>query len=205
MIWYMRLIGITFGGLTIDKHGKMFVHPYVKYFGYATIGGLLIDQVVFAWLETSTNPAVWRQKYPGIIKVLFLLLTLMHRYQKLGHFMDLNVHGYKLVDTFVTRLGGYITTRGHYHLAHSGCIWNVSDEYVLVYSGFIYSFVKQPSLYKILVICDVYNSVLFIWVICIIQYITSIYCCELLDNMLSEILNENGNRYVQGELKIVGH
>ena len=66
LLWFSRILGLTFGGLTIDSNGRLFVNKYYKIYGYLfAVVVTTYDVYHFFWIFTEGYEAkrIYMSKY----------------------------------------------------------------------------------------------------------------------------------------------
>ena len=99
MLWFHRILGLTFGGLVIDSNGKLSQNKYYKFYGYfITIVYLVFDLFHFGYFLSEVDSIKHHYDLDHQPKVfLFLLISIgivfnAYKYVSLYHF---NVNGYE--------------------------------------------------------------------------------------------------------------
>jgi len=96
ILWFLRIFGVTFGGLSIDSNGRIFVNKCYKFYGYIIIFIFVSLEIIkcYAWMRmvlTSHRPinvTLFALSYTmGILQSLQILSTLY----------TLNVQGFKII------------------------------------------------------------------------------------------------------------
>jgi hypothetical protein len=101
-IWFYRILGLTFGGVSIDSENKLFVNKYLKYYGFlCCIVATLHNITVFIIFATSDEILV-AYKYGQVMAYWVVILTnLLLIFQITVNLWYLNLNGMKFVEIFV--------------------------------------------------------------------------------------------------------
>jgi hypothetical protein len=101
-IWFYRILGITFGGVSIDSENNFYVNKYLKYYGFLyTIVITLCSVTVFLVFSTS-DEVLDAYKHGQVMTYWVVVLTsLLLIFQVMVNLWYLNLNGIKFIEIFV--------------------------------------------------------------------------------------------------------
>jgi hypothetical protein len=101
-IWFYRLLGLTFGGISINSENKFFVNKYLKYYGFlfSTIA-TLYNIIGFFIISTSDEILAVYRSGQVMAYCLGALINLLLVFQILVNIWYLNLKGMKFMEIFV--------------------------------------------------------------------------------------------------------
>jgi hypothetical protein len=101
-IWFYRILGITFGGASIDSENKFFVNKYLKYYGFVyTVVITLYNIIGFIVILTSEEVLAVYKYGQDMIYWIGILANLLLMSQIVVNFWFLNLKGIKFMEIFV--------------------------------------------------------------------------------------------------------
>jgi hypothetical protein len=101
-IWFYRILGITFGGISIDSENKFFINKYLKYYGFL-YNIVIILYNITGFLVISTSEEILAAYKYGQIWVywVIVLINLLLLFQIMVNLWYLNLNGMKFIEIFV--------------------------------------------------------------------------------------------------------
>jgi len=75
LLWYYRVLGLTFGGSTITQNNELAVNQKLKYFGHITT--LLITILLNILMQLNAEPEHMKQLYNTEFKLIYYLFFLI--------------------------------------------------------------------------------------------------------------------------------
>jgi hypothetical protein len=101
-IWFYRMLGITFGGISINSENKFFVNKYLKYYGFLyTIVITLYNITVFLIFSTSEEVLAAYKYGQVVVYWVVILINLLLIFQIMVNLWYLNLNGMKFIEIFV--------------------------------------------------------------------------------------------------------
>jgi len=101
-IWFYRIIGLTFGGVSINSENKFFVNKYLKYYGFSFfIVATLCNIIGFFIISTSDKILAVYRSGQVMAYCLGVLINLLLVFQITVNFWYLNLKGMKFMEIFV--------------------------------------------------------------------------------------------------------
>jgi hypothetical protein len=101
-IWFYRILGITFGGVSIDAENNLFINKYLKYYGVlCTIGIILYNIIGFIIFSTSDDFMAIYKSGQIIVYCLEALTHFLTIFQIMVNLWYLNLNGMKFMEIFV--------------------------------------------------------------------------------------------------------
>src|SRR5882724_439232 len=111
LLWFHRILGLTFGGLSIDSNGRIFVNKYYKFYGYFMIA-LVISITTWTNIYSIVNLkqfllSVNLVNIP-VIAYLMFISKLIQEILAIFIVFHMNIHGFEIIKIFVTQIGHVI-------------------------------------------------------------------------------------------------
>jgi hypothetical protein len=101
-IWFYRILGFTFGGVSIDSENKLFVNKYLKYYGFFwSIVATLYNITGLIVLSTSDQILAIYKSGQVIAYCLCFLIGFLSVFQIIVNIWYLNLKGIKFMEIFV--------------------------------------------------------------------------------------------------------
>ena len=193
ILWIHRLFGITFGGLKVDKTGRINRSKVYKYYGYSF---LAFNTIIIALYSLNINfnkpkdeikrqiPKTYNEMKGTICTFIILmgveyLMTLVMTWYTLFFW---NKHGYGLIQFIMNNMKDYIDHKitGKMYLVLLFWIIHLISLAILIIITFGYYTWEMPNIHILGAI--ILNTELFyFWVTPSITWIISIYSTDILD------------------------
>ena len=196
LLWFSRIIGLTFGGLTIDSNGRLLVNKYYKIYGYLfAIVVTVYDVYHFCWSFNHGYEAkrkIFNQYLSEqMSKVLPILMTSVIATWfslKLVMVVFFNVFGFKLVEMVVKCFKDKCQKRRNFKVIFVVIIWFTQMITLMVISALHVPHILHDY-HKFMTIIE-YNMVfIYSWTIASLLWIISIYTFDKLINMRKTLVN----------------
>ncbi len=101
-IWFYRIIGITFGGVSIDSENKLFFSKYLKYYGFLfSIIATLYNITGFLVFSTSDQFLAVYRSGQVMAYCLGFLINFLVVFQIIVNIWYLNLNGIKFMEVYV--------------------------------------------------------------------------------------------------------
>jgi hypothetical protein len=101
-IWFYRILGLTFGGVSIDSENKFYVNKYLKYYGLLSSIGITLYNItgfiIFATSDEILDVYKSGQVMAYCLGILTYFLTI---FQIIVNLWYLNLNGMKFIEIFV--------------------------------------------------------------------------------------------------------
>jgi hypothetical protein len=101
-IWFYRILGLTFGGVSIDSENNFYVNKYLKYYGFlCSIGITLYNITGFIIFSTSDEILDVYKSGQVMAYCLGILTNFLTLFQIIVNVWYLNLNGMKFIEIFV--------------------------------------------------------------------------------------------------------
>ena len=190
LLWFCRILGLTFGGLTIDSNGRLFVNKYYKIYGYLFTIVLIIYDIYF-FTYALTNEIELKKKLviehiPGLmnkyIHILFSSVGVLWYIFKLSILVYFNLYGFKLVETITKSFKNDHRRKRNFKVILVIILWFLQMTTLVIISVFNVD-VASGEIMKFIAMIQWNITFTYSWTLASITWVISIYFSERLDKM----------------------
>jgi hypothetical protein len=193
-IWFYRLLGLTFGGVSINSENKFFVNKYLKYYGFlCSIGATLYNIIGFFIFATSEQILAIYRSGQVMAYYLGVLINFLLVFQITVNFWYLNLNGIKFMEIFIQY---DLNIRKNQIIIFIIWICHIITPFVGMFYGLWASDIIQTLSPMLAVAISVFRVGSFygVWAVPVLTWIISIHFFEFLKGIkqsLIEKLNSN--------------
>ena len=196
LLYFHRIIGITFGGLVITPEGRLTVNTFYKIYGYIPIGIIIVIHFYFAITSKFNNEDEFKffGKKANLVPWLFYTMNLMQLTWKLLFMYVINRHGFKLIKITVDVLKDNIKTKINWKIIIIFLIRLTHILVLLVITIITMKLFVETSDDRIDKIRSVLRGLhyfftfLYFWTIPAMTWVISIYCSDILDDIHKNLI-----------------
>jgi hypothetical protein len=100
-IWFYRILGITFGGVSIDSENNFYVNKYLKYYGLLYTIVITLYNITGFLVFSTSDEVLAAYKYGQVMAYWVVILTnLLLIFQIMVNLWYLNLNGMKFIEIF---------------------------------------------------------------------------------------------------------
>jgi hypothetical protein len=101
-IWFYRILGLTFGGVSIDSENKFYVNKYLKHYGFLCSIGITLYNIIGFIIFATSDEILDVYKSGQVMAYYWGILTyFLTLFQIIVNLWYLNLNGMKFIEIFV--------------------------------------------------------------------------------------------------------
>jgi len=102
LIWFYRVLFMTFGGIAINSEDKLYINKYLKYYGYCGLILIPLSNIIAFYISMSKIPL---DKNPGLVVTYYvsLLINGLQVFHVSANLWFMNRNGFRFFEIFYNR------------------------------------------------------------------------------------------------------
>ena len=196
VIWFYRIIGVSFGGISLDERGTMIKSKFWYYYGwFGCCSHIMISLTITVIANTSgTFEKLWNSKFI-IIKFLIIATRILLSIMMISISLIIQKYGFKIMNILIK----YSLTKLK-RLKTIAIIWSI--HLVMIFTVFSVAFYSRRNLIGFFT--SYYFDIILISFMYLISFISWIVSMNFTENIkiVRKQLNHNDGEFVTADLLI---
>ena len=194
LLWFHRIFGLTFGGLTISSNGRIDKNVFYKFYGISiTFISIGFEMYLFMSIIFGTNIELKEEIFGNSksFERLPIIISLLMYLTKSLALIAINFNGFGLINNFILNLKDYIKYKITLSLCLVFFIWFLHkfiSFLFIFYAIYIINALKMSmDLEFILNMMEHIHCSIILLTLPIMMCLISLYCLQILNEMIEKL------------------